>query len=337
MGKRDQTTLDELTDEEREAIEEADGEEGAEGSALEDEIEEAVAEATGQKRDPETGQFVKTKAEDDEEAAADDDTKSGVDEGETETEATASADTEADDADKATDEEPAARPYHPTSERPVDADTKLADIAKRRDDLAEQFDNGDLTAKEFQAKLTELDDEKFEVKMAIQRADMAEEVRKDNWFNKVVPDFLDTHPHYKPTEDGETTLSDALDTTVRRLQVAAIEKGQDPMSPDILARADRSIRKAFAGLLGQAAEEAEAEADPKKASATEKAKAAVKAAGPRKAPPTTLATVPAADGEATDGGAFASLDRLMESDPEAFEDAVARLPSHERERYLAQQ
>jgi len=304
--KRTAEELDDLTADEREAIEEADAETEASAEAAE-EIAEAVESAS--------------KADDKSEAG---EAKDEGDGGSAGKEAAAEADEGEAEGGEEEEADPAAN-YRlaPKSNVPEDAEAKLADIDKREDALAEQFDNGDITAKELTAKQRDLANERHTIRSAMDRAQIAEDMRKDAWFNQSVPAFMADHEAYS----SNVTLRRALDREVRELQVRAGDAGRDPFDPAILTDAHKNIVKAFAGLTG-------AKADDKADEQPDAGKLKVK---PRGKTPPTLAKVPAADHEDTDGDEFAALDRLADKNPEAYEDAIARLPEHERERYLRAQ
>jgi hypothetical protein len=114
---------------------------------------------------------------------------------------------------------------------------------------------------------------------------------------------------------------------VRHLQVAAMEKGEDPLDSAILAEAHKAISEAVQSLTGE---------KPAKPDALAPDKAAAPGVPKRPAPPPTLASVPSADITDTNSE-FAVLDRMADADPTKFEDALAKMPEHERERYLASQ
>lgn len=329
-GKADDDDLDlDLTEEEQEALDEQEAE-----------AKDAAAKA-GNDDDETTA--AKASAEDDDDADADDDAdddkKSEKAEDDDETAAHAAADKDASDDDKAAepdkDEDEVKETKtersapSPQWEAPEDAEAKLKDIAEKKGELADKFDNGDLTAREYQTELDTLSKEERKIERDLDKAQMARDMRESTWFQQTVPAFLAEHTQYEENE----TLSAMLDAEVRRQQTAAHKAGEDPLSPTILAKAHKEIVKAVSGLTGKAAEDDDDAEDVKTA-----ADKAAKAAGKRKAPPKTLAKVPASDAEDTDdGGKFASLDRLADKDPIAFEDAFARLPEHEQEAYLAQQ
>jgi hypothetical protein len=59
--------------------------------------------------------------------------------------------------------------------------------------------------------------------------------------------------------------------------------------------------------------------------------------GERKQPelPPTLRSVPAAESADTSGNRFAALDRLLETDPMAHEEALAKMSRADRDAYMA--
>lgn len=328
MGKRDKETLEELTDDERKAIEEADSEERSKAEEREAKIEQAAKPSPY--KDPETGKFISkeeaekrglvAKEEGDEADAEDEAEDDGEDEEPEDDAETEEAGDEADEDDEVEGLRPA-----PRIAVPEDADAKLAELEKKRDDLAEKFDDGEITAKEFNRAVAEIDKQVREIERAKDRAIFFEETRKHTWLTQTVPTFLDQHPAYQ-----DRTLHGLLDAEVRKRQVAAIEKGKDPLDPAILEQAHKAIVRSAQSLTG--AEQAEPRKRP------EPTRAATKAAPqPKKRPasPPTLANVPASEIADTDGE-FAALDRLGETDPEAFEEAYARLSPADRARYLMQ-
>ena len=107
-------------------------------------------------------------------------------------------------------------------------------------------------------------------------------------------------------------------------ETSAFGAPKNPLDASILADADKAIREQLAksGIMF-GAKPAEPKPGDKKVEP-----------GKPEIPP-TLAKLPAANAQETDGGAFAALDRLAESDPEAYEAAYGKLTEAEREAYLA--
>lgn len=289
-----------LTEEERAALEEIDDEEG------EDDGQTGAAAAGDDDDDGE---------QDDE--SSKDEGKAGDKAGAAD--ATAAAPTDAGEGAAGADPQPA-RQAVPDWKAPEDGEARLAEIAQQREDLAEQFDNGEITAREFQAAQRKLEDAQRQIERANDRAEMAAEMVQAVWVKTTVPGFLEAHAVYR---DNETLMS-MLDSEVRRQQVAAIEAGNDPFDPAILAKADTAIMTALRKVNPGAAPE------PQPGTGTPTATAA------RPIIPPTLGGLPVAEISGTGDGRYASLDRLADTNPIAFEDALARLPESERAAYLNQ-
>lgn len=197
---------------------------------------------------------------------------------------------------------------------------KLKSVSEQKDALAEQFDDGDLTAKEYRQKLKELDDQEWdlrkqELNIENQRHSIESNKEKleNTWFGTTVPNFLKEHTQYA---NGGAAAA-ALDAEVRRLQ-AESKTFAASLLPDILHQAHKNISEAFGIPVVQTGEKKD---EPK----------------PKRVLPPSLASMPAADIADTDnddGGAGAALDQLMDRDPEKWEQALAKLPEAEREKYL---
>lgn len=315
MGKPSDAEMSDLTEEERAALAEDDEEETAAEAAAQatgdEDADKAEAEAAGEGEGE--GQGEKSPAPTDDDAAK----AAGTDDGEAtdQDEPASAADTAAQSAPK--DEAPQPR-HDALPQAPADADEKLADIAQRKKELVQKFDNGELTSEELFDAKDKLDEEALEIKLSVREAQRAAEQAERAWFGSIVPDFLASHGAYD-AEKNPTVFS-MMNAEVTRLQNEAIEAGRNPFVPSILTAAHENITKAIAGLSGQPP------AEPKKA-----------APQPKPEMPPTLANVPAAEHHDVDGGKFASLDRLADRDPLAFEDAFAKLPESDREAYLARQ
>jgi len=221
------------------------------------------------------------------------------------------------DADPA---ETSARQAVPNWQAPADAKAKLEEIDAQRDKLAEQFDAGEITAKELFAQQRTLDRQSREIERAIERAEDAHDMSVSVWTQTTVPTFLDANTHYRDNQ----TLNGMLDAEVRRLQVEASKAGKDPLSPSILKAADEAIRASLGAFGVPAAKPAgDKPAGDKQAAADPKP-------GKPEIPP-TLGQVPASEISGTDSK-FASLDRL---DPIDLEVAMAKMSDADREAFLA--
>lgn len=198
------------------------------------------------------------------------------------------------------------------ADAPADADTKLAEIATKKEALITQFDDGDITAKEYQQQLDALSKQEREVELAIHKAQLAAEMeqqRLKNEWTTTVTSFIEANPIYK----DNPRLYRALDQEVR--DVANSEEGKTLSGAKILAKAHENLAQAF-GF-----------------------KPATKPAGkpPKADLPPSLHGVPAADANDVQGGKYAALDRLASTNPIAYEEALMKLSDGERDAYLASQ
>jgi len=285
MSRYTEEELQDLTDEERAALE-------AEEADAEDEEEDA-GEAEG--GDGDTGS----------EANDGDDGGDGDD---------------ADGAEKEAEHDSLATEVQPllAADAPEDAAEQLEAIAKQKEELVLKFDDGELTAKEYQLELDKLAKQEREIEQAQFKAklaqEMAEQQQRNAWL-ATVNQFLSEHAEYRQYP----LRYKALDVAVREL--AAQEENQGLSGRQILEKAHEQIVEQF-GLT-------RTEQDDPKPEGNKRRK-------PIEAPP-TLANVPAASATETEDGRWAKLDRLMETDPERYERELAKLPEADREAYLQAQ
>lgn len=196
--------------------------------------------------------------------------------------------------------------------QPEDAEAKLNEIATKKDALLTQFDDGDITAREYQKQLDELSKQERSIERQQDRAELAasmEQQRLQNEWTSTCNTFVDTHPIYK----DNPRLYKALDAEVREL--AAKPETANWSGQKFLDEAHKALKQAFGLQDGEPGK-------PTPKSTT------------RDLPP-NLAKVPAANLEDTSGGRFAVLDRMANSDPMGYEDALAKMSEAERTAYLA--
>lgn len=218
-----------------------------------------------------------------------------------------------DTAAGATESQPQSSPLF-VAQVPENVDAKLAEITTQKGALLDQFDNGDITAKEYQLQLDALSKQERQIERLIDRAETAAEMEKQrlqNDWNATCNAFVASNPIYKSNE----RLYKALDAEVRDLATkpeTASWSGQK-----FLDEAHKNLKAAFGFQDGTPAP------DPKR-----------KAPPQRELPP-NLAKVPAADVEDTNGGRFAVLDRLANTDPVAYEETLNKMSAAERDAYLS--
>ena len=220
----------------------------------------------------------------------------------------------ADDATKPADE-PAAVEDQPQPQ-PIlvaqvseGAEARLTEIATAKDALLEKFDSGDLTAREYQKELDGLNKQEREVEYELREAKLAEKLntqRQQNEWVQTCNAFVAENAIYK----DNPRLYRALDAEVREL--AAKEETKNWSGQRFLQEAHKNLQQAF-GFKDTAKPQAKPE---------------------RNLPP-NLAKVPAADVEDTSGNRFAVLDRMSNTDPLGFEEALSKMSQADRDAYLA--
>jgi hypothetical protein len=221
-----------------------------------------------------------------------------------------------DDAEEEVGKDSVATEFQPLldADAPEDAAEQLEAIARQKEELVQKFDDGELTAKEYQLELDKLAKREREIEQAQFKArlaqEMAEQQQRNAWL-ATVNQFLSEHAEYRQYP----LRYKALDLAVREL--AAQEENQGLSGREILEKAHEQIVEQF----GLARAEDDLKPEGKKRRKIE-------------APP-TLANVPAASATETEDGRWAKLDRLMETDPERYERELAKLSDADREAYLA--
>lgn len=191
---------------------------------------------------------------------------------------------------------------------PADADARLQEISTKKDELLTQFDDGDITAREYQKQLDDLSRQERKIEFEQHEAQLAqkmEQQRLQNDWMATCNTFIERHAIYK----DNPRLHKALDAEVRDL--AGKPETANWTGQRFLDEAHKNLKAAF-GFKDAAAPAPTAS---------------------RELPP-NLAKVPAAEVEDTSGGRFSVLDRLSESDPLAYEEAIGKLTDAERLVYL---
>lgn len=299
--------LNSLTDEEREALLEA-GEDDT-TTTLEDSLN---MEASDGEKDEEADKGGKDQ---------DDDKDEPQDAGATD----AGDDNAGPDNDASTDQGPDAAPVVDNgkpapllvADAPADAEAKLEGIAQEKANLLTKFDDGEITAKEYQAAIDKLAKEERAIEFAVHEAQLAAKMQqqqeKNAWLTMAQEFTTKAHPEYSTSKVRYM----ALDSFVREI-------GSDPANAhmtgaQILAEAHRRVVEDLGEV--QAVKATGNDGRPLK--------------GSKAAPPKTLADVPAAESNTMEDGKWAALDRLAQADPLAFEDRLMKLSDAERDEYLS--
>ena len=279
--------------------------------------ERAALEGDDDNQDDDTDADTDTEGDDDEDqddAGNDDDDDTAADDD--------AADAPGRDDGKAAEDAPADEPSGKTeqaapvfvAEAPAGADARLAEISAKKEELIAQFDDGDITAKEYQTQLDALGKDERAIERAIDKAAIASEMESQRQTNEWISQANAFAAANGYTENPR--LYRALDAEVR--DVATTEAGKLMNGPQILAKAHANLVEA--GLVAGSA-----------GTGNGKARAKI----PRADLPPNLARVPAADSSDTSGGRFASLDRLQSSDPIAYEERLMAMSENDRKAYLA--
>lgn len=236
-------------------------------------------------------------------------------------------------AEAAKADEPAPEPEPEPVKQPdlapkvnVDLDKAKADLdalAVERAKLAEDYDNGEVSQSDYDAKLDDIIDRTADAKASTKAAEIidqsTQQASDEAWYG-MVGSYMDQYPELR----SDTHLQGF------NASLIAVETAH-PNMPDAekVATAHRNYG-AYAHSMGTALEQA-----PPAPGSKNKAPPADPGPGPRPDLPPTLAKTPAADINAQNDGAFANVDRAVESaDVYAGEDAFSRMSPAQQEKYL---
>lgn len=225
-------------------------------------------------------------------------------------------------ADEAAETASSEKPMAPllVATAPADADEQLAGITKQKQDLANKFDDGELTSREYLDQVDALNKHERKIEGDLQKAQIASEMAQQqahNAFLAEVANFTNNTP-YKESE----MAWNMLDSAVRK--VSTVPENANLTGRQILEKAHQEVLK-----------------DPIMALAFNQQKPPVKQSdkpthqsAPSKKPdaPITLAHVPAAESTEAGEGRFAVIDRIIDPDERAA--AVAKMSPADRNAYL---
>jgi hypothetical protein len=217
---------------------------------------------------------------------------------------------------KDADKEPATSEAEPEGRKDFIPQLKVPegrDLDAEEAELVKKYEEGEIPEAEYRKALREIATAAAETRFA---ANFNEQVRAAVWRERV-NEFIEAREHYKPG----SILYAALDAALGKLEEQANQEGWSDMK--LLQEADRKVRAEVGLNLGSA---------PTKetpAPGRSEAKARTRA-------PVTLAEIPAADLPDTGEDRFAALDKLAETNSEAYERALARLTPEEQLAYANQ-
>lgn len=201
---------------------------------------------------------------------------------------------------------------------PADAEAKLADISTKKDELITQFDDGDITAKEYQQQLDALLKEERQIEQVLLKAQLAAEMeqqRQMNEWNATVNGFIADNPRYNPTTSPR--MYKMLDAEVREVANSEEFKNRTDSAAGrlILQRAHENLAKELGFEVKPAGKQQQKVPKPNL--------------------PPSLHTAPAAEASETSNGKWAVLDRLQATDPISYEEALMKLSDRDRDAYLS--
>ena len=199
------------------------------------------------------------------------------------------------------------------AELPADIEAKRTALDTQEDDLVKKFDEGDITFAEYNKELRSLNRERADLDRAELKAELAQEAQQsqvEQTWQTTANTFVAEHPLISK---NETTWS-SFDAIVRRVTAETMQKGEQPSRRDL-----EKAYKQWTEDLGIT------DAGIQKSPSKQKKQNIV---------PPNLGKVPAATANDTDDGKFAHLDRLAESDPLAFEAALAKMSDAQRDEYM---
>lgn len=206
------------------------------------------------------------------------------------------------------------------AQAPADAAAKLKEISDGKADLRKKYDDGELTFAEFQERNEAFDEQRLEIRLAVETANTAQKMeaqRQQNQWNADCAAFMDQH---KELYDGEANAAAFADLDAAIKVIAVMPSNVNKTGQQILDMAHRAV------MASRGTPVVAAKNEPKPAPRKEIPKAAL---------PPDLGKMPAATGNDPGEGKWGSLDRLLDTGAEAYEAALAKLSDAERDAYLA--
>lgn len=207
------------------------------------------------------------------------------------------------------------------ADAPEKAQERLQEITEAKKDLRKQYDDGEITFEDYESKVEALDDERLELKLAINTAETAARIAQQQEINAREAEVNNFLSEVGIPRDPKNLRFATLDVAVRI--VANDEANYELSAREILEKA-----------YGLCVEQGTLPARGGKP-ADEGAKPTKPAPKQRQPVPPTLAKVPAAAAtDTSDGSRFAYIDRI--TDPDKREAAFAKLSPADQEAYLQQ-
>lgn len=202
---------------------------------------------------------------------------------------------------------------------PEDAQAQLAKIVTDKGALADRWEAGEITGKEYQVQLDALNEQQFDIKSQVREAELAQKLEGQRIQNQWVADcnsFLASHPEYADTTSERHKL---LNETI--MAIARMPSNAGLSNDKALAKAHRMVQVELGETPTVAAPAAAAKV--------------VQHVVPKPAAPPNIGALPAAAMNDTSGGEFAAIETLRKSgNVDAYEDAVSKMTEAQRARYM---
>jgi hypothetical protein len=196
---------------------------------------------------------------------------------------------------------------------------RLDEISAEREELSNKFEDGEFTHQEYNEKVNALNKEERQIERDIDKAEISSQMainqQKQEWTN-AQRSFLSENPQY----DTNPVLYRALDSEVRA--IAGDDANDGLTGAEILNKAHEQIKAAF----GVKEEPANPDNDKNK---NDKDKLKLEE---RNLPP-NMKDIPTSDINDQQISKFDKLDKLMDTDYEAYERELAKLSPADREAY----
>lgn len=204
---------------------------------------------------------------------------------------------------------------------PADAKEQLDKIAADKDALLDKWESGEITGKEYQKQLDDLNDQRATIQAQVREADLARRMEEQRVQNQWISDsnrFLSEHPEYADRNGERYKL---LNETI--MAIARMPSNANLTNEKALAKAHRMVQLEMGDTPTPAAQ------------TKQEQKTVVQHKVPKPEVPPNVGNLPTAAMNDTSGGEFAALDALAKSgDIEAYETAVSKLTPAQAARYL---
>lgn len=203
---------------------------------------------------------------------------------------------------------------------PADTEAQLTAIKTQKADLAQKFDDGELSAKDYQLKLDELNGQERQIELLLHKAQIAQDMSAQQARNAFLSEVKTFTEEVNPLYKQSAVAWKALDEAVKKV-------GNDPENASLTGK--QILEKAHAEVMKDPVLSA---AFGQQSTARKPGKQDAKTG---EAPPPTIGRLPAAESVDTNGDKFANLDRLQAIAPMKYEEAVGKLSPADLEAYLS--